>query len=339
MKKLIKHGKLRFLIRCMKNFNNKQFIYDVNHIYHNPHSVFIQNLGHENEGKLIYPIEITSGEWGFWACMRRFISNLWYANYNGFTPHVQWNLDNCLYAERPGFMNTNNVFEYYFNPIKVENIESSCAVVKCFDKSNPMFGNRISTVDEYVNSFFYCKYRISEKYLEQMGNIWNKYFVFNDKTYEEVCNTEIIKKIKHKKTVGVHVRGTDYRLGIKGHPVKIEESAHIEYIRNMDVYEQIFLATDEEQVIECFEREFPGKVIYYNDILRSTDGKPVHFSNCTREHHHYLLGIEILKDSYALAKCDALVCGVSQVTNGVQVIKAGLGEKYADLHIIDSGIH
>lgn len=338
MKKLIEHEKLRFVVRCMKNFNNKQFIYDVNHIYHNPYSVFIQNLGHANEGKLIYPIEVNSG-WGFWACMRRFISNLWYANYNGFTPHVQWNLDNCLYAERPEFMNTNNVFEYYFNPIKVENIETSCAVVKCLDESNPMFGNRISAVDEYVNGFFDCKYGISEKYIEQMGKIWNKYFVFNDKTYDEVCNTEIVKKIKQKKTVGVHVRGTDYRQGIKGHPIKIEESEHIKYIKHMDDYEQIFLATDEEMVVEVFKREFPGKVISYDDVLRSNNGKPVHFSNNKREYHHYLLGIEILKDTYALAMCDSLVGGISQVINGVQIIKAGTGDKFSNLHIIDCGIN
>ena len=232
MKSTSKGDLLRFVGRSLKNINNKQFREDVNYIYHNPYSIFIDHLGNLNPGILVYPIYIDSDGWGFWASMRRVLSNLWYADLNGFVPDVKFSLSG-LYAEKAGFMQTDNPFEYYFEPIGVEGVEKSQAVIRCRDNGNPMFGDRVGTIDEYVNTYFNCQYDVSTQYIEQMGKVWNKYLKFNKQTKKLVCKTEIVDKICAKKTIGVHVRGTDYGSGLSGHPVKIEDSQYVKYLKEI----------------------------------------------------------------------------------------------------------
>ena len=45
------------------------------------------------------------------------------------------------------------------------------------------------------------------------------------------------------------------------------------------------------------------------------------FIEKNRENHHYLLGLEIIRDVYTLAACRGFVCGMSYVGFMVQIIK------------------
>ncbi len=45
------------------------------------------------------------------------------------------------------------------------------------------------------------------------------------------------------------------------------------------------------------------------------------FIDDERENHHYLLGLEIIRDVYTLAACTGFVCGMSYVSFVVQILK------------------
>lgn len=104
-------------------------------------------------------------------------------------------------------------------------------------------------------------------------------------------------------------------------------------------FQKIFLATDEKSAVERFEKEFPGKVFYFQDVYRGEGNTSIAFSQSDRPNHHYRLGYEVLRDMYALAFCDGLVAGLSQVVNCARIVKESSGEEYDTLCIINNGIN
>ena len=339
--KLIKNEKIRYIVRFFKNLRNADVVYDSNRLYSNPQSVFIDHRGDKNIGKLVLPIIVDSAGWGFGAGLRYVLAGLWYADECGFTPVVEYSL-NSLYAQEPGFMNTDNPFEYFFEPVTLDDWQHSRSIVKTKGVAQGWEDDRVSTAQQCMEASYGNAYCIPDDYTDVLGAIWKKYLRLNSTSYEQVCNTDVYKGIREKKTIGVHVRGTDYNAGIEGHPVKVDETEHVKLVDEMlktEGYEQIFVASDESKVIEYFRDNFGDKVIFYDDILRSSDGNPVHFSKNERESHHYLLGIEILKDLYALAACDGFVGGISQISNCVRILKASAEETFSNIEIIDHGIN
>ena len=62
-------------------------------------------------------------------------------------------------------------------------------------------------------------------------------------------------------------------------------------------------------------------------------------SRLNRKHHHYLLGLEVLRDMHALAACEGLLAGLSQVVSAARIHKKSIGGEYGDLMIMDKGIN
>lgn len=105
-----------------------------------------------------------------------------------------------------------------------------------------------------------------------------------------------------RKTVGVHVRYTDYR----SHLWAILKKLHTLLKREPDL--QIFLATDNLQIKSMFEANYPG-VLITPHWYASTPGVAIH-SNRNRP-DPMQSGIDALVDLYLLAECDYLVIDTS----------------------------
>ena len=336
--KLIKNEKIRYLTRFFKNYAKADIVRDSNRLYSNPESIFVEHKGSANIGRLVFPIFVDSDGWGFCAAMRYVLAGLWYADEYGLSPVVEYSMKS-LYAEEPGFMGTDNPFEYYFEPVTVPEWKKSRALVRTKGVTDGWPDDRTSTVFQCLEEQYGIKYGVPDEYAKMMGDVWKRHIKLNEHTEISVTGTDIYRE---KKTLGIHVRGTDYNSGPDGHPVKIPETEHAkmaEMLLSQGGYQQIFVATDEKQVIDFFSKKFGEQVIFYDDIMRSEDGSPVHFSDSARKDHHYTLGLEILKDMYALAACDGFVGGVSQVSNCVRILKYSMEEKYSDIEIIDHGIN
>ena len=115
-----------------------------------------------------------------------------------------------------------------------------------------------------------------------------------------------------------------------GHPMPAAISAYLENAKAILAAHpgitKIFLATDECNTIEAFEKEFRDTKwkLFMTDAFRVWDTgeekrtgvHEVQVENA-RPMHKYLLGREVLNDAYFLKKCDCLLCGHSNISNVV----------------------
>lgn len=133
--------------------------------------------------------------------------------------------------------------------------------------------------------------------------------------FQAECDEFITDTFEGRPAIGVHVRGTDAR-GTEGR-VSIEiDTVHEEILRSLAIYPDavIFLATDEQKVIESFRGKYKEK-LRFRDCLRSTDDRSIH--------GHYDAGLaasgfrkarEVLLDALILSRCTYLIRTHSAVT-------------------------
>jgi len=110
---------------------------------------------------------------------------------------------------------------------------------------------------------------------------------------------------------------------------------------NTKDYEQIFLATDENAVVERFKKEFGEAVKVYDDTYRDDgSGESIAFSKSDRKNHHYRLGLEVLRDQYMLTHCEGIVCGYSNITFIARVMRRAWFEReWEDYCLINNGLY
>jgi hypothetical protein len=145
----------------------------------------------------------------------------------------------------------------------------------------------------------------------------------------------------HSRTVGVHVRYSDYRVRI----FAIIKQLNALLRRERDL--QIFLATDNIEVKKMFEGNFPGVVSAPHWYAKP--GSPIHIDRARPDRTE--TAIEALIDLYLLASCDHLIfdgsssfsrlanlLSTAPAHNKLDVDKSGHGKKNRRLHIAVTGI-
>jgi hypothetical protein len=99
----------------------------------------------------------------------------------------------------------------------------------------------------------------------------------------------------------------------------------------------VFLATDDERIVEAFDRRYGNRHLLVRPSLRSKDG--------TSLHGHYDAGVpgspiqkgaDVLKDALILARCNHLIRSHSRVTCYSLCINPDLG--FTDLSLDVDGI-
>lgn len=144
------------------------------------------------------------------------------------------------------------------------------------------------------------------------------------------------------RVLGIHFRGTDFKRNYNGHPVNLtveDYITEIDRIMEHKSYDTMFLATDDLEAIKKLINRYGQKLVYYSDVTRSEGDETVMKSDCVRENHHYLLGLEVLRDMLTLAECDGLVAGLSQVSMAARIQKKSYGKEYEELVIINKGMN
>ncbi len=76
----------------------------------------------------------------------------------------------------------------------------------------------------------------------------------------------------------------------------------------------------------------------YQDVIRSSGTDTVMHSSVERENHHYLLGMEVLRDMITLSKCGGFIAGLSQVSIAARIFRQSYGYSYTDEKVLDRGI-
>lgn len=331
---LRKFEKLVYFNRCWIHRNDSAFRKMVMEGYQNPDYLWLQRYGKEYDGNIIYFIREQGRGMGFFAEIGVVLIKLYYAYERGFVPYVRWG-ENFLYYEKENVNGKDNAFEYYFEPVSsVTDITNAAHVLLANDSHYKYIKDKFAAVS----------YDVSEEYIDAMAMMMRAYIRYNSDMLsylKKECET----LLEGKRTIGVHYRGTDFRRQFNNHPVAVEINQEIDRLRELlkkGIYEQIFVASDEEEAINRFRECFGDLVKSYEDVFRESARGDVSiaFSTSERKNHHYLLGREVLRDEYTLVQCDALVCGYSNITFIARIMKKAWENQYYDDYVlIDNGIN
>lgn len=329
---LQRHKKINYFQRCIRRSKDYSFVDEVLDIGKDPLRIRIKQFGNKNPGRLIY-IAQTMGCDGFFAELRFILHEIYFAESFGMTPVVLMPNASC-YSEEYPVNGTMNPFEYYFKPVSDVSIEDamlSCAVVE------HNYYQR-----QYIEKVYGMKsgYLPSEDYMMKMAELVRKYVYLNDVVATSV-NTGISKLLKDKRTLGVHVRGADFKRHYINHPnmVTIDEYvAVVQEVMRGGIFEQIFLATDDLKAVEIFSRTFGDAVVYYSDVVRTDGDETVMKSSSDRGNHHYKLGLEVIRDMYTLSACDGIIAGLSNVSIFARIVKLSKDEDYFEKRYLNKGI-
>ena len=335
-KTLQKNEKLVLWNRFRIHRNKTDFRRFVLDGYKNPDYVYMEHRGDEYVGKTIYLAdEMGSGLMGFFAELGVTLIKLYYADHRGFVPYVSWG-DKYLYYEPNGVDGEKNAFLHYFMPV---------SEIKGIDNASHLVLSDDTHYDWVKAQFNAVSYDVSDEYVDAMADMVRKYIDYNDRTKQYLLE-QFQTLVGDKKTIGVHYRGTDFKKAYNNHPVAVRLEQAIEKTRslleqNNSYYEQVFLATDDEEAVRAFKDAFGDKLCSYSDVYREDGGdESVAFSTDSREHHKYHLGLEVLRDQYTLTNCDAFICGYSNVSFMTRIMrKAWHPEYFKDYILINNGIN
>lgn len=325
--------KLVYWNRCRIHRNNPEFRHMVLDGYNNPDFLEMHTFGKEYEGKTIYLVEERGAGVGFFAEFGVTLIELYFADERGFMPYVRWGKD-YLYYEPDGIDGEKNAFLYFFSPVsEVENVDHACHVIKTEE----------SHYVQVKAQFDAVSYDVSDAYVDAMARMVKKYIRYNKQT-GEYLEQEYQRLLGEGKVLGVHFRGTDFRKGYNNHPIPVQIEQEIERVQELldqSGYDKIFLATDEQAAVDRFRAAFGEKVCIYEDTFRDqgTD-ESIAFSDDKRKQHRYHLAREVVRDQYALTRCDGLVCGYSNVTFIARVMRrAWYDRSWEDFVLIDNGLY
>ena len=295
-----------------------------------------RHLGLANKDKTIYVICENNGALGFFAMYRYWLEYLYFADICGYYPVISGG-SKFAYREEGRVLGKKNPFEYYFYQpagVELKQVRSSYHVI-CSHKLH-------RTIVELVYTGRYSNYFSNSNYMDAMSGIVKKYMKFNDRTWQFLTNGLNKLGFKNKKMIGVHVRGTDFRSNYNKHPVYVTAEdcfSEIERISKEKSYDKIFVATDDKRILGQFIERYGDRICYYADVVRNDRNKSVIFEEKNTKNYKYRLGLEVIRDMYTLANCDALVAGISQVAICAQINKLAMEEAYEDVIIIDKGIN
>lgn len=299
-----------------------------------------RRYGNENYGKTVYRISvgyehsnISAEHTGFFAMLRmNALERLALADACGFVPYIEWG-PKCLYAEEHPVNGTTNVFEYYFEQVSdlsAEEINTSAAVIE----STPKHGRFIYEQE--------CSmYATNESEIDTLACIYRKYIHLNSTT-KKYIDENISHVLQGKNILGIHVRGTDFKIQLNKHPVVITIDDYLFVAQKLwktGKYDQIFLATDDSEAVKRFTAVFGNSMSYYADIKRSEGSVSLALLDSERENHHYMLGLEVLRDVYTLASCDGFIGNLSQVSVATRICKCAKNIAFLDEVILDKGIN
>ena len=343
-RELKNYPKINYYQRIWRHRNDEKFVCKVMNIKH-PDMIEFKKFGDKHPEKNIYFISFNAGM-GLGGCLKETILGLVEADHLGFTPVVFYPPKDCPYAEEEKVNGTDNPFEYYFEQvadIPVEDVYESARVFLYHNGHAVRAEYDLGNPDPSASASYF----ISDSYLNGMARVLKKYIRLNS-----IVDERVSADMNHllpdgwmwdeKKVLGVHVRGTDYALNWMNHPnmVTVDEFIQaIDEIMETYDYEYVFLATDDKRRVDSLSQKYGSKLICYKDVFRGDRDLCVALEKNDRPLHHYLCGLEVIRDMYTLARCDSLVCGLSQISILAQTICIAENRSYRYLKVLDKGIY
>jgi len=279
--------------------------------------VRVQSFGPLNPDKIFYVVWRKKGA-GLFSILTSTLCQLDIADRLGFTPVVDMEHFESQYNEDHPIEGTRNSWEYYFrqvSPYTLDEVYQSKTVVIC-DGDYPA-GYPFLLSEAPGLAAVYQKYcRLHSEVLQYVNRFDEQHFAGSS-------------------VLGVHFRGTDMRVA-PGHPFPPTPRQMIARAKALVAdggYDKVFIATEDKTYLELFKSVFGSRVIC-TDAFRAHDANA--FQVYPRPDHKYLLGRDVLRDTLILARCSALLCSGSNVSEFAQFYNDG---RYETVSRIDNGMN
>lgn len=268
-----------------------------------------------------YIIYRSAGGAGFFSNYFWVLGHVLFARKFGYIPVVDMEHYPTLYSEDQPINGTSNAWNYYFEDV------SDISLQEVYEQGNYVLA-KDKPLHKYAEKYCDPEYRFpSFKAVSYYTPFIERYLKVRQELREEFDSEWTRNTASFNQTLGVHIRGTDMKNNL-GHPMPADAQTYLRRVRAVldehpDI-DSIFLATDENDVKEAFEKAFrdTSYTLFMNEAFRvwDTDADKktgIHELKVenARPLHKYLLGKEVLQDAWFLHKCDYLVCGQSNITN------------------------
>lgn len=286
------------------------------------------------EGKKYYIIRRPDLGAGFFSNYWWVMGHIVFAKKLGYRPVVDMENYKTLYSEEEAVQGERNAWNYYFEDV------DGVSLAEAYDSGRYVLAQE-RPLHKYANKYCDPTYRFpSAKTIDYYGPVAGRYMKVRPQLAAEFDRKWKESVEENGKVLGVHVRGTDMRNNL-GHPVPAAVETYMQQagqiLKTDREIRTVFLATDETEVTQAFAERFAGSGIrvFWNEAFRvkgEQDGAKrtgVHETKLQnpRKLHKYRMGLEVLNDAWFLAKCDALLCGYSNITNVALIWNAHRYEK------------
>lgn len=264
---------------------------------------------------------------GFFSNFLFVLGHIIYAEEHDFTPVVDMKHYPTPYNEKIQVNGTKNAWEYYFaqpTELCLHDAYRSRSIIlssgkMLFDKV-PYYGVTDSKFPDH-------------EIVEQLTPYIQKYISFRPELLQEA---ERMIRGWGTNILGVHIRGTDMK-HTPEHPVPPAVEAYMEAIDAViDRYEKIFLCTDEAVILKQMQDRYKDRIVF-TASYRSEDGESIHEGSVKRKNvrrqHRYLNGREVLMDMLLLSKCNAIICGYSNVPYTAILLN---GNRYDEVRLLEN---
>jgi len=339
--KLIKKNKrLYYTLLFFRGFFNKNYIdkivgFKEDFIYP------ISSYGDKNPERMVYFIKINDPS-GYFAHLIWILKFLYIANKRGFYPVIYISSNN-VYFDR-GFYDESgihNIIEYFFELKKGEFCDKANGIeyINVVDSS---FAH-LSIFDEIYDGYLgvYNSFK-SESFIDDMANVFKRYLILNAMTKEKL-KIDLLKLKLPSHYLAVHVRGTDFKYQLKGHPKYFAPDKYfieIDKAIAIESYEKVFLATDDQAILNQFIAKYGNKLLYFDDTLRSTSNTGVQYlDESSHELSRYQIGYQAIRDFYFLTEANSLICGLSSLPTAARIFKRAQDKDFIIIRVIDDGIN
>ena len=323
------------ILLLIKYRKDEEFMRQIKGLRKNPWLIEVQETKKDLEkGQALCEINIEGNDAGFFALVRWVLDAMYFCDRLSLKPYIKFSKNFLYYDETmPEDMNP---YEYYFEqPCNFDKdmYENVGLIVKYLPRNRQMA--------EVLNGN--SPYQATEEYINQMGRIMRKYLRFNEKT-QKIINDQLKTTGANKEMLGVHIRGTDYKLNWKDHPQYVPPEVYYKYIdmaiKKFD-FKKIYIATDDQDILREFIAHYgKDKVVFSQNSIRTNGTEGVHIlSGVKRMNHKYLLGVEVICDMCMLAACGGLISGLSQVSLASRIYKKSKREAFLYDKKIDRGVN
>jgi hypothetical protein len=260
----------------------------------------LSSFGNKNKNLIFYIIKRDVGS-GFFSNLFFILNHIRIAQKFNFIPVIDMKNFKTIYNDKTKKYKNKNFWEVYFKKITKYDLKD------VYKSNNVIFSSNFLPSDTVMMDWN----------KNNLRKIYKKYIKINPIFISK--KNFFVKKNFKQKTLGVHFRGTSYKIA-RSHSFQPNLKIMIDLINSLIQkynYKKIFVITEEQTYLDGLKKEFKNRLIFY-ESYRSYKNDA--FKNYPRKDHRYKLGEEALIETLILSECNGLISNTTNIEKAAKFI-------------------